>query len=43
MLYRQGKLKLEELVTRRYSLDEINLGYDDMNAGLNIRGVIAFD
>ena len=43
MMYRQGKLKLDELITRRYSLDEINQGYDDMNAGINIRGVIAFD
>ncbi len=42
MLYRQGKLKLDELITRRYSLDDINQGYDDMNAGLNIRGVIDF-
>lgn len=43
MMYRQGKLKLDELITKRYTLDEINQGYDDMNAGLNIRGVIAFD
>ncbi len=43
MLYRQGRLKLDELITRRYSLDDINQGYDDMNAGLNIRGVIEFD
>lgn len=43
MLYRQGKLKLDELITKRYSLDDINQGYDDMNAGTNIRGVIAFD
>jgi S-(hydroxymethyl)glutathione dehydrogenase/alcohol dehydrogenase len=42
MLYRQGKLKLDELITRRYSLDEINQGYKDMNDGLNIRGVIEF-
>ncbi len=43
MLYRQGKLKLDELITRRYSLDEINQGYQDMNDGLNIRGVIEFN
>jgi S-(hydroxymethyl)glutathione dehydrogenase/alcohol dehydrogenase len=43
MLYRQGKLKLDELITRQYSLDEINEGYKDMNDGKNIRGVIAFD
>lgn len=43
MLYRQGKLKLDELITARYSLDEINQGYSDMNDGRNIRGIIAFD
>jgi len=43
MMYRQGRLKLDELITRRYSLDEINQGYQDMNDGKNIRGVIAFD
>lgn len=42
MLYRQGKLKLDELITRRYPLDDINQGYKDMNDGLNIRGVIEF-
>lgn len=43
MLYRQGRLKLDELITRRYSLDEINQGYKDMNDGINVRGVIQFD
>jgi NDMA-dependent alcohol dehydrogenase len=41
-LYRSGKLKLTELVTRRYGLDEINAGYDDMRNGRNLRGVITF-
>ena len=41
-LYRSGKLKLEELVTRTYSLDEVNVGYDDMRGGRNLRGVITF-
>ena len=41
-LYRSGKLKLEELATRRYSLDEVNVGYDDMRNGRNLRGVITF-
>jgi alcohol dehydrogenase (nicotinoprotein) len=39
-LYRSGDLKLDELITRRYRLDEINDGYRDMNAGKNIRGVV---
>ena len=39
-LYRAGKLKLDELITTRYKLDEVNQGYEDMMAGRNIRGVI---
>jgi NDMA-dependent alcohol dehydrogenase len=42
-LYEQGRLKLDELVTRTYTLDEINTGYEDLHAGTNIRGVIRFD
>ncbi len=41
-MYRSGQLKLDELVTRTYRLDEINVGYADMHAGTNIRGVIEF-
>lgn len=41
-LYTDGKLKLDELVTKTYSLDEINQGYEDMHAGKNIRGVIVY-
>lgn len=41
-LHRSGKLKLEELRTRSYTLDEVNLGYDDMRNGRNLRGVISF-
>ncbi|MDN5747979.1 MAG: NDMA-dependent alcohol dehydrogenase [Pseudonocardia sp.] len=41
-LYNTGQLKLDELITREYRLEEINQGYDDMRAGLNIRGLIRF-
>jgi S-(hydroxymethyl)glutathione dehydrogenase/alcohol dehydrogenase len=41
-LYRTGQLKLDELVTRTYTLDEINQGYQDMHDGRNIRGVIRY-
>jgi NDMA-dependent alcohol dehydrogenase len=41
-LHRSGKLKLAELRTRTYTLDEINAGYDDMRNGRNLRGVITF-
>ena len=39
-LYQEGKLKLDELMTREYDLAEINQGYADMNDGRNIRGFI---
>jgi len=39
-LYRAGKLKLDELVSKKYSLEEINQGYADLEAGENIRGVV---
>jgi len=39
-LYRAGKLKLDELVTRQYSLDEVNQGYEDLVGGKNVRGVL---
>ena len=41
-MYRSGQLKLDELVTREYTLDEVNQGYEDMLAGKNLRGVIRF-
>ena len=42
-LYTQGQLNLDDLVTRTYTLDQINEGYDAMRNGENIRGVIVFD
>jgi S-(hydroxymethyl)glutathione dehydrogenase/alcohol dehydrogenase len=41
-LYQEGKIKLDELITTRYRLDEVNQGYDDMQAGKNLRGVIIY-
>ncbi|AEH07708.1 MULTISPECIES: NDMA-dependent alcohol dehydrogenase [Protofrankia] len=41
-LYNRGQLKLDELVTREYSLEDINEGYQDMLDGRNIRGLIRF-
>ena len=39
-MYQDGKLKLDELVTKTYTLDTINQGYKDMHEGLNLRGVL---
>jgi S-(hydroxymethyl)glutathione dehydrogenase/alcohol dehydrogenase len=41
-MYRNGHLKLDELVTRRYRLDQINDAVADMREGRNIRGIIEF-
>ncbi|MFC8044089.1 NDMA-dependent alcohol dehydrogenase [Nocardia sp. NPDC057353] len=41
-LYRAGKLNLDDMVTRRYRLEDVNDGYRDMLEGRNIRGVITF-
>ena len=39
-LYRTGKIKLDELVTRTYTLDEVNQGYQDLLDGKNLRAVM---
>ena len=41
-MYETGTLKLDELVTQRYKLDDINEAMRDLRAGRNIRGVIEF-
>jgi Zn-dependent alcohol dehydrogenase len=41
-LYMQGKLKLDELITRRYSIDEAPQAFADLESGKNARGVIVF-
>jgi S-(hydroxymethyl)glutathione dehydrogenase/alcohol dehydrogenase len=42
-MYREGQLKLDELITRRYPLAQINDGYEAMRQGENIRGVVVYD
>ncbi|OBK77329.1 NDMA-dependent alcohol dehydrogenase [Mycobacterium sp. 1164985.4] len=41
-LYEAGTLKLDELITQKYKLDDINEAMKDLRAGSNIRGIIAF-
>jgi Zn-dependent alcohol dehydrogenase len=41
-LYDSGQVKLDELVTREYALEDINTGYSDMLNGLNLRGLIRY-
>lgn len=42
-LYQAGKLKLDELITRRYRIEEAQQAFDDLAQGRNARGVIVFD
>jgi S-(hydroxymethyl)glutathione dehydrogenase/alcohol dehydrogenase len=39
-LYMGGQLKLDELITKRYSIDEAPLAFADLESGKNARGVI---
>ena len=41
-MYRDGKIKLDELITTEYNLDEVAQGFRDMRAGKTIRGVVRF-
>jgi Zn-dependent alcohol dehydrogenase len=41
-LYRQGRLKLDELVSGRWSLDQINEAIADTKSGAARRNVIVF-
>ncbi|MEM6109084.1 Zn-dependent alcohol dehydrogenase [Mycobacterium sp. 050272] len=42
-LYQTGRLLLDEMITRRYHLDDINDAYDDLRNGRIVRGVIDFE
>ena len=41
-LYRQGKFKLNELISHRFSLDRIGEGYKELNSGDVIRAVVEY-
>ncbi len=41
-LYKEHRLKLDELVTATYRIEDVNRAFDDMNQGVNARGVIVF-
>ena len=42
-LHATGQLKLDELVTRTYSIDEVADAFDDLLAGRNAKGVLVFE
>ena len=41
-MYQAGALKLDELITKTYPLEQINEGYQDMRDGKNIRGMVVY-
>ncbi len=42
-LYEHGRLKLDELITARYPLEQINEAIDAVEKGQALRNVIVFD
>ena len=41
-MYQQGRLKLDELISGRWTLDQINEGFELMHKGESIRAVVEF-
>ncbi len=41
-LYKEGQLKLDELITRTYPLEDLAQAFNDMHHGRNAKGVIQF-
>jgi NDMA-dependent alcohol dehydrogenase len=41
-LYKAGRYPLDALVTKEYPLEQVNEGYADMLAGVNVRGLIRY-
>jgi NDMA-dependent alcohol dehydrogenase len=41
-LHHEGKFQVDELVTKEYDLDDVQQGYDDLESGENLRGVVRF-
>ena len=39
-LYESGQLKVDQLITKEYDLEEVQQGYDDQAAGAIVRGVV---
>ncbi len=42
-LYEAGMLEIDDLITQEYALDQVQDGYNDLEAGINIRGIVKFD
>ncbi len=41
-LYKKGDLKLDQMITREYALEELAMAFDDLLQGKNAKGVVRF-
>ncbi|MGC8466167.1 MAG: alcohol dehydrogenase, partial [Acidimicrobiales bacterium] len=41
--YMKGQFLLDEVITKTYTLDQVNDGYQDLRDGKIIRGMITFE
>lgn len=41
-LYQKGDLKLDQMITREYQMDDLEIAFSDLLAGRNAKGVIVF-
>jgi S-(hydroxymethyl)glutathione dehydrogenase/alcohol dehydrogenase len=41
-LFEKGLLDIDSVITNEYSIEEVQKGYDDLENGTNVRGVIKF-
>ena len=41
-MYRNGRIKLDELITHHFNLEDINGAVEKMNSGLDGRGIVVF-
>ncbi|MEM6966430.1 MAG: Zn-dependent alcohol dehydrogenase [Bacteroidota bacterium] len=42
-LYKKGDLKLDEMITKEYQLDDLATAFDDLLHGRNAKGVVVFE
>ncbi|MCW5517245.1 zinc-binding dehydrogenase [Muriicola sp. Z0-33] len=42
-LYERGELLLDQMVTQKYALDDLNMAFQDLLEGKNAKGVVVFD
>ena len=42
-MFRQGRLQLDELVTHRFTLNDISTAVAKMDSGHDARGIVVFD